>query len=247
MKTFAPGWIAFILVRNAALVLAVFGFFHLRSMSKGRRVHVQVQRKMAGSRQPAFLFRDQTIDNMIWVFASAVPIWTAYEVVTLWAFANGYIGFLHWNAHPVFFVVLMLLIPLIRELHFYLIHRLFTGHRCIAPCTISTTTTSTPAHGRGSPCIRSSICYIFPACLFTGSFLLIRCTHCSTSCTPGSPPRRATAASTKSWSEPTAQSNALRRTLSPSQVFRVQLRRRRHSLDKWFGTFHDGTEEFMRR
>ena len=29
-----------------------------------------------------------------------------------------------WEAHPVYFTVLMLLIPLIREVHFYLVHRL---------------------------------------------------------------------------------------------------------------------------
>jgi sterol desaturase/sphingolipid hydroxylase (fatty acid hydroxylase superfamily) len=123
-KTFAPGWIAFILVRNAALVFAVFGFFHLRLyIQKAQGSMFKYNGKWLDRGNAAFLFRNQTIDNMIWAFASAVPIWTAYEVVTLWAFANGYIGLLQWNAHPVFFVALMLLIPLIRELHFYLIHR----------------------------------------------------------------------------------------------------------------------------
>jgi sterol desaturase/sphingolipid hydroxylase (fatty acid hydroxylase superfamily) len=61
---------------------------------------------------------------MVWSLGSGVPIWTAYEVLTLWAFANGYIPFLFFFENPVWFVALMLLIPLIREFHFYLIHRL---------------------------------------------------------------------------------------------------------------------------
>jgi sterol desaturase/sphingolipid hydroxylase (fatty acid hydroxylase superfamily) len=125
MKTFAPGWIAFILVRNAALVFLVFGFFHLRLyMRKAQGTMFKYNGKWLDRDNAAFLFRNQTIDNMIWTFASAVPIWTAYEVLTLWAFANGYISFLSWQAHPIYFGALVLLIPLLRELHFYLIHRL---------------------------------------------------------------------------------------------------------------------------
>ena len=73
---------------------------------------------------PKFLFRNQTIDDLIWTLGSGVPIWTAYEVVSLWLFANGYIPFLNWATHPIWFVALMLLIPFFREVHFYLIHRL---------------------------------------------------------------------------------------------------------------------------
>jgi sterol desaturase/sphingolipid hydroxylase (fatty acid hydroxylase superfamily) len=73
---------------------------------------------------PLFLLRNQTIDNLIWTFASAVPLWTAYEVVTLWAFANHYITYVGFDEHPYYFVILMLLVPLWRDLHFYLVHRI---------------------------------------------------------------------------------------------------------------------------
>ena len=36
-----------------------------------------------------FLFGSQVRENMFWTAFSGVGIWTAYEVVTLWAFANG--------------------------------------------------------------------------------------------------------------------------------------------------------------
>ena len=38
--------------------------------------------------------------------------------------ANGYIPTITFESNPIWFVVLMLLIPLFREVHFYLIHRL---------------------------------------------------------------------------------------------------------------------------
>ncbi|MDP1142743.1 hypothetical protein, partial [Klebsiella pneumoniae] len=73
---------------------------------------------------PEFLFRNQTVDNMIWTLASGVPVWTAFEVLSLWLFANEYIPYASWAEHPVWIVVVMLLIPLFREVHFYLVHRL---------------------------------------------------------------------------------------------------------------------------
>jgi sterol desaturase/sphingolipid hydroxylase (fatty acid hydroxylase superfamily) len=73
----------------------------------------------------SFLFRSQLLDNVFWTVVSAVPIWTAYEVITLWAQANGFIPVLRWQAHPLYSVMLMFfIIPLFHEVHFYAIHRL---------------------------------------------------------------------------------------------------------------------------
>jgi sterol desaturase/sphingolipid hydroxylase (fatty acid hydroxylase superfamily) len=54
---------------------------------------------------------------------SAVPIWTAYEVLTLWCFANGFIPFVDLQEHPIYFTSLFFLIPLLRDVHFYIVHR----------------------------------------------------------------------------------------------------------------------------
>jgi sterol desaturase/sphingolipid hydroxylase (fatty acid hydroxylase superfamily) len=125
LQTFAPGWIAFVLARNACLVLLFFGAFHLRLyIRRSQGSFCKYNPKWLDVGNPVFLFRDQTRDNMFWTLASGVPIWTAYEVVTLWVFANGYIPWVSWDAHPVYLVLLMLLIPLLREVHFYLVHRL---------------------------------------------------------------------------------------------------------------------------
>ena len=52
-----------------------------------------------------------------------MPIWTACEVVTLWAQANHYIPTVTWRAHPIYCALLMIFIVFFREVHFYLIHR----------------------------------------------------------------------------------------------------------------------------
>jgi sterol desaturase/sphingolipid hydroxylase (fatty acid hydroxylase superfamily) len=54
---------------------------------------------------------------------SAVPIWTAYEVLMLWAQANGYAPVFNWPDHPIYLGLLFLAIPIFHEIHFYVIHR----------------------------------------------------------------------------------------------------------------------------
>lgn len=125
MRTFAPGWIAYLLVLNLAIVSVFFGAFHLRLYIRKRQgTNFKYNSHWPSADNPAFLFGDQTIDNMIWTLASGVPFWTAYEAITLWAFANDYIPMIGFQQHPVYFVMLLLLIPTFRDLHFYLVHRL---------------------------------------------------------------------------------------------------------------------------
>ena len=125
MQHFAPGWIAFLFLRNSALVLVFFGAFHLRLyVQRAQGTAFKFNARWPDAANAAFLFRSQTLDNMIWTFASALPIWTAYEAVTMWAFANGYIGYLDAAAHPYLFALVLLATPLFRELHFYCVHRL---------------------------------------------------------------------------------------------------------------------------
>ena len=63
---------------------------------------------------------NQTKDNLVYVFLSAIPIWTAYEVITYWLFANSFIPMIDWNLYPVYCAILFFLVPTIRDIHFYL-------------------------------------------------------------------------------------------------------------------------------
>ena len=130
VRHFAPGWIAYLLVRNALLVLVFFGAFHLRLyMQKAQGTSFKYNSKWPSTDNSAFLFGNQTIDNLIWTFGSAVPIWTAYEVLTLWTVRQ--------RLHPLHQLrrspdllrgAVFLLIPVWRDLHFYLVHRLIHSH-----------------------------------------------------------------------------------------------------------------------
>jgi sterol desaturase/sphingolipid hydroxylase (fatty acid hydroxylase superfamily) len=125
MSTLALGWVAFVLVRNAVIVFCWYGVFHLRLYVRRRQGNrFKYNAKWLATDSQFFLFRNQTKDNMFWTMVSGVPIWTAYEVLTLWAFANGRIPWLSFRQHPIWFVVLMMLVPLTREFHFFWIHRM---------------------------------------------------------------------------------------------------------------------------
>ncbi|MEZ5669763.1 MAG: sterol desaturase family protein [Alphaproteobacteria bacterium] len=125
MQTLEVGWIALILARNAALTALIVGGWHTYFyIFKRQGTAYKYTNRPLATDNDAFLFRNQVRDNMFWTFASGVPIWTAYEVLTLWFYANGWIPFVNWETNPVWFVVLLMLIPAIREMHFYWIHRL---------------------------------------------------------------------------------------------------------------------------
>ncbi len=125
MRNFELGWIAFILGRNLAMTILFVGAWHgYFYILKGQGTDFKYTSRPLATNNKAFLFGNQVHDNMFWNLASAVPIWTAYEVVTLWAYANGLLPFVNWETNPVWFATLLLLIPIIRELHFYWIHRL---------------------------------------------------------------------------------------------------------------------------
>ncbi len=125
MKTFQFSWILTIFLRNMALVWIIYGGWHLYLYilkKKGNRG--KYNPRWQSTDGSTFLWNNQVYDNVFWACASAVPIWTAYEVLTFWLYANGQLPYLDFQTHPVWFVLIFLLIPFWREFHFYVIHRL---------------------------------------------------------------------------------------------------------------------------
>ena len=62
------------------------------------------------------LFGSQVRKNVFWTLASGVTIWTAYEVATWWLYANELLAFTSLASNPVWFIALVLLVPMIRAL-----------------------------------------------------------------------------------------------------------------------------------
>jgi hypothetical protein len=90
LKTLAPGWIVYLLARNSVLVLVVYGLLELRLfLRRAQGSHFKYNGRFPAD-QPSnvFMFKSQNIDNIIRTFATGVPIWTAYEVLGLWCYAN---------------------------------------------------------------------------------------------------------------------------------------------------------------
>lgn len=125
LKTFSADWIGLVFLRNVALTILVVGTWHFwLYMRRAQGTAFKFNRRWPAEKSPAFLFNNQTKDNMFWTFASGVPIWTAWEVVSLWLYANGFIGGLTFADNPVWFIALLLLLPLLHEFHFFCVHRL---------------------------------------------------------------------------------------------------------------------------
>lgn len=122
--TLSPGWIIGIWLRNMVLMLMVAGglhwFFYMRK-GQGMRLKYDKRDLMLKGRQ--FSFGGQVRDNMFWSLTSGVGFWTAYEVLLLWAIANGWAPVLDFAAHPVWFIAIFLLTPVWISFHFYWVHR----------------------------------------------------------------------------------------------------------------------------
>src|SRR5262249_31519083 len=92
LQTLNWGWALLLLVRNSALVLLLYGGLELRlyvKRTQGNRF--KYDGRFPSDQSPdVFMFKSQNIDNVIRTFATGLPIWTAYEVLLLWAWANGW-------------------------------------------------------------------------------------------------------------------------------------------------------------
>ncbi len=110
--------------RNLVLVVLTAGAFHLyHYVWRAQGTDYKYAERWLAENAPRFLFSSQTLDNLFWIVVSAVPVWTAFEMVTLWGYANGYLPYVDWREHPVYCVLLFALVPVMRDFHFYLIHR----------------------------------------------------------------------------------------------------------------------------
>ena len=125
MTRFEPGWMIAIYLRNAAIMTLFFGAWHLRLyVRKAQGKRYKYNNRWLSSNSKAFLFRNQTRDNVFWSVVSGCGVWSLYEAVTLWMYANGHLPYVDFRTNPVYFVLLLAAVGLMREVHFYWVHRL---------------------------------------------------------------------------------------------------------------------------
>lgn len=123
--TFQISWIATLLLRNYAYIWIIYGILHyilyIKQMHGKDRKYTP---NWPAKNSKRFSFKDQVKDNIFWSNVSGVPIWTAYEVIYLWASANEKVPLLSWSINPTWFILQFIFIILFRDFHFYIIHRI---------------------------------------------------------------------------------------------------------------------------
>lgn len=124
-QNLAPGWIALVLARNLIITALVAGVLHLwfhKYAMQGQTAKYDPRPFPRSGRM--FTLNDQLLDNMIWSLGSGVTIWSGFEVLLWWAFANGHAAMITFGSNPVWFVAIFFLIPIWESFYFYWIHRL---------------------------------------------------------------------------------------------------------------------------
>jgi len=125
MREFAAGWIAKIYLRNLFVMVVITGGLHLwlyTFQKQDKKTKFDPRDQAKGVR--TFTWNDQVLDNMSWSLASGVTVWTIYEVTLMWGYANGYAPMLLWSENPVWFLLLFPLTSIWASFHFYWVHRL---------------------------------------------------------------------------------------------------------------------------
>lgn len=117
-------WIMEIWLRNFLLVLTVAGGLHLYLHTFNRQGNdLRYDARDFARKSKIFHFGNQVWDNMFWTLTTGVFFWTAWEVAMMWAYANGVAPYMTFESNPVWFVVLILLIPYWASFYFYWMHR----------------------------------------------------------------------------------------------------------------------------
>ena len=93
MTEFSAGWILEVFIRNQVMLIALATVMHVRLWTQKSQGYQYKWSPNWMGKSRKFLWNDQVRDNVFWSVVSAGTIWTGFEVVMLWAYANGIIPF----------------------------------------------------------------------------------------------------------------------------------------------------------
>ena len=125
-QSFSLTWTLILYAVNAGGIFVMYGaieLFYYVKRKQGTRFKYNAK---FPSENPSdvFWFKSQNLDNFLRSFFISIPIWTLIQVLFLWCFTNGIhaFGWLGWQDSWVWLVVLTLLAPAIHEIHFFCGH-----------------------------------------------------------------------------------------------------------------------------
>ena len=124
-KNWAIGWVAQIWLVNMLLMIAVSGGLHWYFyMRKGQGNTLKFDKRPQAKNNKLWDFSDQVKDNVFWSLGSGVLQLTAFQSITMWLMANGYAPTITFSSNPIWFVLALILLPIWSAFHFFWVHRL---------------------------------------------------------------------------------------------------------------------------
>jgi len=125
MQTLEIGWVSAVWARNLILMTVFTAALHLWLYTwRKQGDQFRFMRNAPTAMSPKYFGGRQLRDNIFYTLASGVTVWTAYEVVMWMAYANGVVTMISFAEHPIWFVLLFPLIAVWQAFHFYCVHRL---------------------------------------------------------------------------------------------------------------------------
>ena len=125
MQTLGFDRIAALWARNLFMMTAFASLLHLWLYTWNRQGdHTRYMQNAPTAKHRRYFLGDQLKDNIFYTLVSGVTVWTAYESLMWFAYSSGVIPMVAFAENPVWFVGLFLLIPLWAAFHFYWVHRL---------------------------------------------------------------------------------------------------------------------------
>ncbi|WP_371228687.1 sterol desaturase family protein [Roseovarius sp. 2305UL8-3] len=124
-ETLAFDWIFEIWLRNLVILLVVAGGLHLvlwKVRIQADDYRYDMRPMMKGAK--VFTFKNQVWDNMFWTLGPALAFVTFWEALMWHAYANGWVTMITFADNPIWFLGLIVLIPIWAGFHFYWLHRL---------------------------------------------------------------------------------------------------------------------------
>ncbi len=125
MKTLRADWILRIWLLNMIPHIMIAGGLHWwLYMRKGQGLRRKFDKRDLTRDNGSFTFNNQVLDNIWWTLGSALTVATTYQCLIYWAMANGWAPVVTFAESPVWFIVWLAVIPVWSGLHFYWVHRL---------------------------------------------------------------------------------------------------------------------------
>ena len=129
-KNLNISWISIIVVRNFVILLLYTGLWHYWLYIRNSQGSDFKYNPRSFGKGKKWFLGNQVKENMFFSLFSAVPIWSAWEVLMWWCYSNGFVLFPiyeysnHFPELIYFTCILFLLVPIWQHFHFYWTHRL---------------------------------------------------------------------------------------------------------------------------